>query len=204
MIYKVMPHLKTILLFYERRPEGQRLFVAHGLKRVTVDELSAAAQIAKATFYTFYDSKEALHLDIVLAIQQSYAAELDALLKANAAEPPRERVRQVFAALNGLQAKYPILSQITEETVALVARKVKQAQLGEYASQRIDVADTLIRHGIRFTVEPPVVSQAFMALYHGWMSLHGQPPEMQAAVTDILLNGLIDQIVIEQTGDMSI
>jgi len=50
--------------------EGERLFLAHGLKKVTIDDLIEAVNIAKATFYSFYESKEYLYMDIVQGIQE--------------------------------------------------------------------------------------------------------------------------------------
>jgi len=37
--------------------EGQRLFLAHGLKKVTIDDITQAAHIEKASFYKFYGEK---------------------------------------------------------------------------------------------------------------------------------------------------
>ena len=34
--------------------EGERLFTIHGIKKVTIDDLTEAVGIAKASFYTFY------------------------------------------------------------------------------------------------------------------------------------------------------
>ena len=38
--------------------EGEKLFSLHGLKKVTVDDLAAAVNISKGSFYAFYPSKE--------------------------------------------------------------------------------------------------------------------------------------------------
>ena len=34
--------------------EGERLFAAYGIKKVSIDEIVKAAGIAKGSFYTFY------------------------------------------------------------------------------------------------------------------------------------------------------
>ncbi|MFW5844544.1 MAG: TetR/AcrR family transcriptional regulator [Spirochaetota bacterium] len=46
--------------------EGERLFGAHGLRRVTVEEVAGAVGIAKGSFYTFFESKEVLYYEIFL------------------------------------------------------------------------------------------------------------------------------------------
>lgn len=44
--------------------EGERLFAAYGIKKVSIDEIVRAAGIAKGSFYTFYASKEHLYMEI--------------------------------------------------------------------------------------------------------------------------------------------
>ena len=43
--------------------EGKRLFIIHGLKKVTIDDIVKAVSIAKASFYKFYEGKEYLFLE---------------------------------------------------------------------------------------------------------------------------------------------
>ena len=44
---------------------GLRLFTAKGLRRTSLDELVEPAGIAKSSFYAFFDSKEALYLELM-------------------------------------------------------------------------------------------------------------------------------------------
>ena len=48
------------------RASGLRLFASQGLRKTALDELVRPAGIAKSTFYLFFDSKEALYLDLML------------------------------------------------------------------------------------------------------------------------------------------
>jgi len=45
---------------------GRACFLRYGLKKTTIDDLVKPAGIAKASFYLFFDSKEALYLEIFL------------------------------------------------------------------------------------------------------------------------------------------
>jgi AcrR family transcriptional regulator len=54
---------------------GRTLFTRHGLKKTTIDELAACAGIAKGSFYTFFESKELLFLEI-LEEQEAIRSEL--------------------------------------------------------------------------------------------------------------------------------
>ncbi len=44
---------------------GRDCFMRYGLKRTTIEDLTGPAGIAKASFYLFFDSKEALYLQIM-------------------------------------------------------------------------------------------------------------------------------------------
>ena len=178
--------------------EGERLFTTHGIKKVTIDDLVKAAGIAKASFYTFYESKEYLYLDIVQRIQQKIFAELNALLDSNSSLPSKERVLQTFEEMNKRMLQYPILTHMDTTTTELIARKVSKERLSVFLEQNFDAAQSLYHHGVRFSCDVQTVSCVFQAIYHSWMYLYDKGEEIQSSVTDILLRGVISQIVIKQ------
>jgi AcrR family transcriptional regulator len=49
------------------RETGRELFARYGLRKTTISELTDPAGIAASTFYQFYDSKEALYVDLLEA-----------------------------------------------------------------------------------------------------------------------------------------
>lgn len=175
--------------------EGERLFTANGLRKTTIDDLTEAVHIAKASFYTFYDSKESLYLDIVQRHQARIFSELETVLERNRSLPGRQRVRQVFTAMYGLMGQYPILAQIDEETMELITRKVPRERLTAFAGQNVDAVGVLERYGISFACSRETASLAFLAVYRGWTGLQGQRASVQAEVADILLGSVIDRIV---------
>lgn len=44
---------------------AQKLFFKHGFKRVSIEELCKKATVSRKTFYTFYDNKNALVLELM-------------------------------------------------------------------------------------------------------------------------------------------
>lgn len=177
--------------------EGERLFSTHGIKKVTIDDLVEATGIAKASFYTFYESKEYLYLDIVQNIQQKIFVELNTILDSSENLSSEERVLQVFGAMNKMRLQYPILTYMDTATIELIARKVSKERLLAFREQNFDAAQSLYDHGVRFSCNIQTVSHAFQAIYHSWMYLHGQGEEIESTVTNILLRGVIGQIVIK-------
>ncbi len=177
--------------------QGERLFSTHGIKKVTIDDLVEAVGIAKASFYTFYESKEYLYLDIVQNIQQKIFTELGTILVSNKNLSSEERVLQVFEAMNEMMLQYPILTYMDAATIGLIARKVSKERLSAFQEQNFDAAQSLLNHGVRFSCDIQTVSHAFQAIHHSWMYLRDQGEEMQSVVTDILLRGVVSQIVIK-------
>ncbi len=189
---KEKEHIRQRLL-----TEGEWLFIRHGLKKVTIDDLAAAAGIAKATFYSFYGSKEALYLDIVRTAQQTIFRILDQVLTDTADCPNRERVRRVFETMPQLLTQYPILSQINQATVKSLTQKLTDDELTAYTRQNVDAVQVLVDHGVKFSCDTTTAASLFQTLYNSWLFLQNQGASTQAAVTGILLTGVIDQIVVD-------
>ncbi len=175
--------------------EGERLFTIYGIKKVTIDDLVDAVGIAKASFYTFFECKEYLFLDIVQGLQQRIFAEINHLLETNSSLPGAERVLQVLDAMYKLMLQYPILVHIDTVTMELIARKVSKERLKVFQEQNFDAAQSLYDHGLRFSCDIQTVSYAFQVIYHSWVFLSDKGDEIQASVTDILLRGVISQVV---------
>lgn len=175
--------------------EGESLFTIYGLKKVTIDDIVKVVKIAKASFYRFYEGKEYLFLDIAQRKQKEIFEILEGVLKESESKTDRERVKMVFFVMSELMGKYPLLTNIDSETIEIIARKVSPERLAEYSAQGFDAVKTIEEHGIKFRYDTQVVSQLFHTLYQAWISLQGQSVEMQKQVIDIMLDGIIEQIL---------
>ena len=56
--------------------QGYKQFSAHGLKKTTIEELAEAAGISKGAFYLFYESKEALFMDVAEQAEKRFRQEV--------------------------------------------------------------------------------------------------------------------------------
>ena len=70
--------------------EGEKLFAAHGLKKVTVDDLVAAVNISKGSFYAFYPSKEHLYVEINFRLQKELFTNIETTIKGRKYENHRD------------------------------------------------------------------------------------------------------------------
>lgn len=177
--------------------EGEKLFVVHGLKKVTIDELVKAANIAKATFYTFYESKEYLYLDIVQEIQKKIFIELNKLLDSNFNIPGKMRVRQTFGEMSELMMQYPILSQIEPATIDILSRRVSEERLLLFYQQNTDAAQAMHDHGISFICNVKIASIIFQTLYQSFISMQMSNHDEQSLAIGLMLDGIIDKIIID-------
>ncbi len=76
---------------------ARELFVRQGLKKTSLDELTRPAGIAKSSFYLFFDSKEALYLEVLRqdgpAIRERLQQQLDT------ANDARESIERTLTAI---------------------------------------------------------------------------------------------------------
>src|SRR5208283_4338387 len=56
---------------------AERLIAAKGFERVTIDEIAEAADLAKGTFYNYFDDKNEIATELALTIRQ----EIEAVVK---------------------------------------------------------------------------------------------------------------------------
>lgn len=175
--------------------EGERLFIAHGLKKVTIDDLARSVNIAKASFYKFYDSKEHLFLAIVQKQRQDVLQQLNNVLDESAALPDRTRVRQVLDTMIELMKKYPLLQTTDEETNETILRRVSPERLEQFSPPRMETIQVMESQGIHFRYSAAVVTQLFQTLYQSWNALQSQSEEVQTQVMSVLTDGLVQQIL---------
>ena len=77
---------------------GERLIHEHGYNGVGVKEIVDTAGVPKGSFYSYFDSKEALVVEVVQRYWDAVEARHGALLE-DEATPPLERIRTFFAAM---------------------------------------------------------------------------------------------------------
>lgn len=175
--------------------EGKRLFTMYGLKKVTIDDIIQAVNIAKASFYKFYEGKEYLFLDIVQRDRQEIFEALEVECRTSQASADEERIKELFRKMFVLSEKYPLISSIDEKTIEILKRKVSLSQLEAFLNQGNDTVRILQNYGINFKYSTRIISQLFLTLYQAWISLQGSDKTMQKQVMDIMLDGIIHQIV---------
>lgn len=174
--------------------EGEKLFVAYGVKKVTVDDLVQAAGIAKGSFYAFYTNKEHLYMDIIEQCQMKLWQELDGFLANHKDLRPQELTKQSFGRMLEGVKEYPILAKTDSAVIGYLQRKLPQDVLAAHGFEDSKALAKLQEYGVRFAYELPVVAKALQALYVGITYLQQEEAD-HAVVVNLLLDSLIEQIV---------
>jgi len=125
--------------------QGYRQFSAYGLKKTSVEELAAAAGISKGAFYLFYESKEALFMDVIEQVEKRFRLELLEAIDLPGPSP-RARLLGVFQKAFDLLKTIPILKFFTSSDYDLLFRRVPAEKLQQHLSNdQVFIAELLDR-----------------------------------------------------------
>jgi AcrR family transcriptional regulator len=108
--------------------EGDRLFSALGLRKASVEDIARAARISKGAFYLFFDSKEALFMEVAERAEQTFRREVLAALDLPASSP-RARVLAVLRTACSLFRTIPLLRAFTGTDFDLLLRALPPERL---------------------------------------------------------------------------
>jgi AcrR family transcriptional regulator len=124
---------------------GYRLFSSYGLRKTNVEELAVAAGISKGAFYLFYESKEALFMDVVEQVEQRFREELFRMVD-RPGPSPRARLFAVLQHAFRLVKTMPILRFLTGGDFDLLYRRVPRETFQEHiASDRAFITELITR-----------------------------------------------------------
>lgn len=107
---------------------GYRLFTTRGLKKTSLEDLTRPAGIAKSSFYSFFDSKEALFLELMVRQWPEVEERLYAPLRE--AGDAREALSRFLRAMVGELERDPLGRRFLThpEELEMVMRRVGPAE----------------------------------------------------------------------------
>ncbi len=125
--------------------QGYRLFSAYGLKKTNVEEIALAAGISKGAFYSFYDSKEALFMEVIEQVEKRVRQQL--LTAIDLPGPtPRARLFAIMQKAFQLFTEIPMLQFFTGGDYDLLFRRIPVEKLQEHLVNDTAFFDELIAH----------------------------------------------------------
>ncbi len=175
--------------------EGEKLFTLYGLKKVTIDDLVKRVDIAKGSFYAFYTNKEHLYMDIIENIQRKVWEDMDDFLKKNSSLPPKELMKQLILHSFFYLKKYPLLVENTSETTDYLFRKLPKEIIEQHTREDKKELLKLQEYGIKFKCEIELAAKVLQILIITFLSLQDEKNGYGSKVMEIILNGVINEIV---------
>jgi AcrR family transcriptional regulator len=152
----------------QMREKGKKLFERHGLKKTSVDELSAAVGISKGAFYLFFESKEELFMEILEQIEQEIQTRiLEFSVKSSA--DARKNVADMLKSFLLTWDAYPLLKNLSKADFDYLVRKIPAERAMQHANNDEEFTNQLIkkikREGITIKTSPRIVSNLIKGLF---------------------------------------
>lgn len=92
---------------------GRELFARLGFERTRIKDITDAVDIGTSTFYQFFESKEALYVEVLCVERDQLEAQLDAAV--STVETPREEVRTMLETMFSEVHTNPLISRLIVE-----------------------------------------------------------------------------------------
>ena len=159
----------------EKLKESARKYaVTTGVKKTSLDMLTADAGISKSSFYKFYDSKENLFLEIAADWEAQVIAAVDESLKRDAAaglDDKRRSANMVYTAFETIH-NLGIIRFLCEDLPELAQFIPEKEARMHYLSSAQGIFDMLHRAEIHFTQPDEIVLAAIRILYLSIMHIN--------------------------------
>lgn len=179
------------IIYTQLRNAGENLFVRHGLKKVTVDDIAASVGIGKGTFYHFYANKEHLFMDIFNHTQKEIYTGVDLLLVSD--EAGKEKALRVFQYLLKKYEEHPLMAMVSGDMFELLQCKVPKECLSQNDMDDLELFQKAAASGIRFRYPPNIVIKAAQSIFVAAHTLRTDQDGRQ--VIELLVRAVIDTAV---------
>ncbi|THE65276.1 TetR/AcrR family transcriptional regulator [Salinadaptatus halalkaliphilus] len=123
---------------------GRELFAQYGLERTRIKDITDDVGIGTSTFYQFFDSKEELYVDVLIAERKRLNAELEAAVED--IDSPREQVRVTLETVFEAIESNPLISRlVVEGELRLLQNQLSDAErraiIEEFGNERLGYID---------------------------------------------------------------
>lgn len=162
----------------------------YGLRKTSIDELVAMANISKGSFYLFYPSKEHLFMDTFERVDKRTKESLFSML-GNSGGDKKETLIGVIKLLIGDVKKTPWMLNISKGDLELLVRKLPPERVASHLNSDDSAAVELIKYlGVAPAADPKLISGVFRAIF--LMLLHKE--EIGEDILDDVIDYLIDAV----------
>ncbi|MEN2767939.1 TetR/AcrR family transcriptional regulator [Ornithinibacillus xuwenensis] len=179
--------------------EGKQQFVAMGVKKTSIAQLTKAAGIAQGSFYQFFSSKEELFFNILELEEAQIKQKL--LEKINVHHMTRQSFKEMLLYSIELIEEHQLVKTLFDrEDFERIVRKLPQETMEEHIKRDEDVLEPLLKlwqqNGFLVKKDPKVITGAIRGFFT--MLLHKKEigeelfPEVVELLAESLAAGLVE------------
>jgi AcrR family transcriptional regulator len=180
---------------------GRELFATRGLKKTSIEDLTRPAGIAKSSFYAFFESKEALYLELLMMERRRMKEEISATFPAT--DDARETIAHFLrAAIREIETTVFTRRVITHpEEWRTVTRRVSPEQMEANIAESTLATLSFIRKGQEdgriIDAKPEVIAGVVRAV----VTLTAHKDDIGRDIYPEVLEMMIDFVAKGLTGD---
>jgi len=179
--------------------KGKDLFVNQGLKKTTVDDLAAAAGIAKGSFYKFFPSKEELYMSILEKEEKELRMNLkEDLIQGNSLKA--EGIKIFFMNFILFMNTSPlILKMFQEQALDYLVRKLEPSRIQKHMeSDEVWARDIFAdwqSSGYLKSMEPEVFASVLRSVFLLFTQKEAIGPECFDRTMEFFIDSLSHEII---------
>ncbi|SEM53294.1 transcriptional regulator, TetR family [Stigmatella aurantiaca] len=180
-----------------------RLFLERGLDAVTIDDITQASEVAKGTFYRYFEDKTALVDALLEPVRRELLDGLEAcgraLSEAREVEAMFEAYRAMAAVIASALLQYPgvVRLYLQECRGPSAGARIKVVELSRLVSRHaVSITEKAHTHGLLRPIRPAVSGLAVVGAVERLLLAVlseepiGNPLELPDALTTLVLDGL--------------
>lgn len=181
--------------------KGHELFGKYGLKKVNVEELAKAANISKGAFYQFFESKEALFMDVVEEVEKKYRVQLLEEIDLPGSSP-HTRFRSILEKSLSLWQEIPLLQFFASSDYDLLLRRIPTDRLqSHFASDQLFI-EQFVAHCLEAGIPLKVNAGRFMNLLYTLLLVVMHRDDFGEGVLDETFDLMLDMITAYCLGEI--
>lgn len=179
---------------------GRERFKNHGLEEITIEELTGGADIATGTFYSFFDSKEALLATILQREAEAVYQELQETLRKHDDKPARGLREFLEIASNSLVSNPLFRGTIAREDRERLRDELDESTLRKTRIDKLTLLIPQLKDWQRreLIIQEDAETIAFSLIYVSYLPLHRDEfrNDQYTMVRDFLFDLVVSGIVV--------
>lgn len=182
--------------------KGRELFAVYGLKKTSIAELCKQVGIALGSFYSFYESKEALYFEIMEIEEDIMKKRLFSELLPLESHP-RDYLKHLLKRSLEMVEEYPLMNQMyLENSMEIMVRKLSQDKLERHFNKDKDdllpILNSWRAQGVLKPEKPETITGLLRSLL--LMSLHRKEigEEVYKDTMSLLIDLIADGLILER------